>query len=154
MRSIGFFSTSLWPLCWKLVIHRIVHRATVKWLGEKRCDQHPAGYYEARRTLFQLQTKVNSQHGQHSQPLQQVDSASNVRDLPTFSISLRPGQCFFMHGTSSSAFLFRILWISTPIQSTPAKTNIEPENAPLKKENVSSFWKPSIFSFQPLTPQS
>lgn len=96
MRSIGVFSTSLWPLCWKLVVHRIVHRATVKWLGEKRCDQHPAGYYEARRTLFQLQTKVNSQHGQHSQPLQQVDSASNVRDLPTFSISLRPGQCFFI----------------------------------------------------------
>lgn len=104
---------------------------------------------------FQLQTKVNSQHGQHSQPLQQVDSASNVRDLPTFSISLRPGQCFFMHGTSSSAFLFRMLWISTPIQSTLAKTNIEPENAPLKKENVYIFLlETSLFSFQPLTPQS
>ena len=96
MRSIGFFSVLLWPFCCKLVIHDIVNRASVKWLGEKRCGLHPAGSYEALRTLFP-RTRVNSQHGQRSQPLQQVDSASNVRDPPTFNmISLHPRRCFFI----------------------------------------------------------
>ena len=149
MRSIGFFSVLLWPFCCKLVIHDIVNRATVKWLGEKRCGQHPAGSYEALRTLFPLRTRVNSQHGQRSQPLQQVDSASNVRDLPTFNmISLHPRRWFLhssmqhpaLHGSSESCGSLH-QFNSHPRKLT-AGTWKWHEMAPWKR--IFRLWKPAF----------